>query len=128
VAVSIVADGVQWSFHDPTGDTVVSGQGSTDPTLPTGAPTYDAASGTWPDAGAKCAVYHQYRGLASAPGVIISATEHFHVEVSGMYSNGSAAPVPFAYTYEPVDSPVVWSTGPYPIYQIEAVPYAPAGN
>ena len=114
VAVSIVADGVQWSFHDPAGDTLVAGQGSTDPTPPTGAPTYDAASRTWPDAGAKCAVYHQYRALASAPGVIISATEHFHIEVSGMYSTGSAAPVPFAYTYEPVDSPVGMVHGSLP--------------
>ncbi len=127
VAVSIVADGVHWDFHDPSGDATVHGQDSTDPTPPNGTPTYDAASGTWPDAAAKCATYHQYRALASAPGVTITASEHFHIEVSGVYSNGSATPVTFAYTYEPSDSPVVWSTGPYPIYQIEAVPYAPSG-
>ncbi|PZR78162.1 MAG: hypothetical protein DLM65_13910 [Candidatus Aeolococcus gillhamiae] len=127
VAVSIVANGVHWDFHDPSGDTTVHGQDSTDPTAPNGTPTYDAASGTWPDAAAKCAVYHQYRALASSPGVNITASEHFHIEVSGVYSNGSAAPVTFAYKYEPQDSPVVWAAGPYPIYQIEAVPYAPTG-
>jgi hypothetical protein len=124
VAVSIVADGAHWDFNDPTGDTIVYGQNSSDPTAPTGAPTYDAASGTWPDADSKCSVYHQYRGLAAAPGVMINATEHFHIEVSGVYSDGSAVPVTFAYQYEPPDSPVTWSTGPYPVYQIEAVPYA----
>jgi hypothetical protein len=126
VAVSIFADGVQWDFHDPTGDTTVHGQGSSDPSAPNGTPTFDAATGSWPDAAARCSVYHQYRGLAAAPGVTVTATEHFHIEVSGVYSNGSAVPVSFAYRYEPADSPVSWSTGPYPIYQIEAVPYAPA--
>ncbi len=126
VAVSIVADGVQWDFHDPTGDTHVRGQGSTDPAPPDGTPTFDASTGTWPDADAKCGVYHQYRGLAAAPGVPISATEHFHIEVSGVYSTGAAAPVTFAYSYEPADSPVVWTTGPFPVYQIEAVPFDPA--
>ena len=125
VAVAIVADGVQWNFHDPSGDATVHGQGSPDPTAPNGTPTYDAATGTWPDAAAKCAVYHQYRGLAAAPGVVITASEHFHIEVSGVYSTGAAAPVSFAYVYEPPDSPVLWSSGPYPVYQIEAVPYAP---
>ncbi len=125
VAVSIVADGVQWNFHDPSGDTTVHGQGSADPSAPNGTPTYDAATGTWPDADAKCTVYHQYRSLAPAPGVIITATEHFHIEVSGVYSTGAASPVDFAYVYEPPDSPVTWTTGPYPVYQIEAVPYAP---
>ena len=71
-------------------------------------------------------MYHQYRGLVAAPGVTITATEHFHIEVSGVYSTGAAAPVTFAYAYEPPDSPVLWSAGPYPVYQIEAVPYAPA--
>ena len=125
VAVAIVADGTQWNFHDPLGDTVVHGQGSTDPMPPRSAPTFDAASSTWPDADTKCTVYHQYRGLAAAPGVMITASEHFHIEVSGVYSTGAAAPVSFAYAYEPPDSPVVWSAGPYPVYQIEAVPYAP---
>jgi len=125
VAVSIVADGVHWDFHDPTGDSTVHGQGSSDPLAPTGTPTFDPATGTWPDAPAKCSVYHQYRGLAAAPGVVITAAEHFHIEVSGVYSTGSAAPVSFAYRYEPADSPVQWSTGPYPVYQIEAVPYYP---
>ncbi len=126
VAVSIVADGVQWNFHDPSGDTQVRGQGSSNPTPPNGAPTFDSATGTWPDADAKCSVYHQYRGLAAAPGVAITATEHFHIEVSGAYSTGAAAPMAFAYTYEPADSPVVWSAGPYPVFQIEAVPFAPS--
>jgi hypothetical protein len=126
VAVSIVADGVQWAFHDPSGDITVHGQGSADSPPPNGTPTYDAASGTWPDADAKCTVYHQYRGLAAAPGVTITATEHFHIEVSGVYSTGSAIPVTFAYAYEPPDSPVEWSTGPYPVYQIEAVPFEPS--
>jgi hypothetical protein len=126
VAVSIVADGVHWDFHDPTGDATVHGQDSSDPSAPTGTPTFDAATGTWPDADAKCAVYHQYRGLAAAPGIPITASEHFHIEVSGVYSTGSAVPVTFAYRYEPADSPVTWSSGPYPVYQIEAVPYAPA--
>jgi hypothetical protein len=126
VAVAIVADGVHWDFHDASGDTTVHGQDSTDPTAPNGMPTYDAAAGTWPDVDAKCAVYHQYRGLAPAPGVVVTASEHFHIEVSGVYSTGAASPVSFAYTYEPPDSPVLWSTGPYPVYQIEAVPYAPA--
>ena len=125
VAVAIVADGVQWDFHDPSGDANVHGQSSTDPTPPNGTPTFDVATGTWPDADARCAVYHQYRGLAAAPGIPITASEHFHIEVSGAYSTGAAAPVSFAYTYEPPDSPVLWSTGPYPVYQIEAVPYAP---
>lgn len=126
VAVSIVADGVHWDFHDPTGDTSVHGQGSADPLTPTGAPTYDVTTGTWPDAAAECSVYHQYRGLAAAPGVAITATEHFHINVSGVYSTGSAVPVSFAYQYEPADSPVTWSATPRPVYQIEAVPYAPA--
>lgn len=126
VAVSIVADGVHWDFHDPTGDIAVHGQGSADPVTPSGAPTYDVTTGTWPDAAAQCTVYHQYRGLAAAPGVAITATEHFHISVSGVYSTGSAVPVNFAYQYEPVDSPVTWSTTPRPVYQIEAVPYAPA--
>jgi hypothetical protein len=125
VAVSIVADGVHWDFHDPSGDTTVHGQDSSDPSPPTGAPTYDASTGTWPDADAKCSVYHQYRGLAAAPGVPITATEHFRIEVSGVYSTGGAAPVTFAYAYQPADSPVTWTSGPYPVYQIEAVPYAP---
>ncbi len=127
IAVSIVADGVHWDFHDPAGDVSVYGQGSSDPSPPTGTPTFDAASGTWLNADQVCTVYHQYRGLAAAPGVMVSATEHFHIEVSGVYSTGSAAPVSFAYRYEPPDSPVVWTSGPYPVYQIEAVPYAPAG-
>ena len=127
VAVSIVAGGVHWDFHDPSGDTAVHGQDSTDPAPPTGTPSYDAAARSWPDADAKCSVYHQYRGLAAAPGVPIQATEHFHIQVSGVYSTGGAAPVTFSYTYEPSDSPVTWSSGPYPVYQIEAVPYAPAG-
>ncbi len=59
---------------------------------------------------------------------MITATEHFHIEVSGVYSTGAAAPISFAYTYEPVDSPVQWTSGPYPVYQIEAVPYAPASG
>jgi len=126
VAVSIVADGVHWDFHDPAGDATVHGQDSPDPSAPTGTPTFDAATGTWPDADAKCTVYHQYRGLAAAPGILITATEHFHIEVSGVYSTGSAVPTTFAYRYEPADSPVSWSSGPYPVYQIEAVPYAPA--
>ena len=126
VAVSIVADGVHWDFHDPTGDTSVHGQGSADPVTPRGAPTYDVTTGTWPDAAAECMVYHQYRGLAASPGVATTATEHFHISVSGVYSTGSAVPVSFAYQYEPVDSPVTWSATPRPIYQIEAVPYAPA--
>jgi len=126
VAVSIVADGVHWDFHDPTGDTSVHGQGSADPVTPRGAPTYDVTTGTWPDAAAECTVYHQYRGLAASPGVATTATEHFHISVSGVYSTGSAVPVSFAYQYEPVDSPVTWSATPRPIYQIEAVPYAPA--
>lgn len=71
-------------------------------------------------------MYHQYRGLAAAPGVLITATEHFRIEVSGVYSTGGAAPVTFAYAYQPADSPVTWTSGPYPVYQIEAVPYAPA--
>ncbi len=125
VAVAIVADGVHWDFHDPSGDSTVHGQDSTDPRAPTGTPRYDAATGTWPDADFKCTVYHQYRGLAAAPGVPITASEHFHIEVSGVYSTGAASPVTFAYSYEPADSPVVWSAGPYPVYQIEAVPYAP---
>jgi hypothetical protein len=125
VAVSIVADGVHWDFRDPSGDTTVHGQDSPDPAPPTGTPTYDAATGRWPDVASKCSVYHQYRGLAAAPGVLITATEHFHIEVSGVYSTGGAVPVPFAYRYEPADSPVAWSSGPYPVYQIEAVPYAP---
>ena len=125
VAVSIVADGVHWNFHDPSGDATVHGQDSSDPAAPTGTPTYDASTQSWPDAGAKCTTYHQYRGLAAAPGVAITATEHFHVEVSGVYSTGAAVPVSFAYQYEPTDSPVTWTTGPYPVYQIEAVPYAP---
>ena len=126
VAVSIVADGVHWDFHDPTGDIAVHGQRSADPVTPSGAPTYDVTTGTWPDAAAQCTVYHQYRGLAAAPGVAITATEHFHISVSGVYSTGSAVPVNFAYQYEPVDSPVTWSMTPRPVYQIEAVPYAPA--
>jgi hypothetical protein len=126
VAVSIVADGVHWDFHDPSGDATVHGQGSADPSAPDGTPTFDAATGTWPDADAKCTVYHQYRGLVAAPGVTVTATEHFHIEVSGVYSTGSATPLTFAYAYEPPDSPVNWSTGPYPVYQIEAVPYDPA--
>ncbi|MDQ6856212.1 MAG: hypothetical protein M3Z57_03970, partial [Candidatus Dormibacteraeota bacterium] len=125
VAVAIVADGVQWDFHDPSGDATVHGQGSTDPTAPNGTPTYDSATGSWPDVDARCAVYHQYRGLAAAPGATITATERFHIEVSGVYSTGAASPVTFAYAYAPPDSPVVWTTGPYPVYQIEAVPYAP---
>jgi hypothetical protein len=125
VAVSIVADGAHWDFHDPSGDTTVYGQDSADPSPPTGTPTFDAATGTWPDAAAECTVYHQYRGLAAAPGVMVTATEHFHIEVSGVYSTGAAAPVTFAYAYEPPDSPVTWASGPYPVYQIEAVPYAP---
>jgi hypothetical protein len=125
VAVSIVADGVRWNFNDPSGDTSVRGQDSADPAAPTGTPTYDAASRSWPDADARCTVYHQYRGLAASPGVVITASEHFHVAVSGVYSTGSAAPVTFSYSYEPPDSPVAWSSGPYPVYQIEAVPYAP---
>ena len=127
VAVSIVADGVHWTFNDPAGDTTVHGQDSFDPQRPTGAPTYDAATQSWPDAAAKCTVYHQYRGLAASPGVMITAYEHFHIEVSGAYSTGAAAPIAFSYTYEPADSPVSWSSGPYPVYQIEAVPYAPGG-
>jgi hypothetical protein len=126
VAVSIVADGVHWTFNDPAGDTTVHGQDSSDPLRPTGAPTYDAATQSWPDANAKCTVYHQYRGLAASPGVMITAHEHFHIEVSGAYSTGAAVPIPFSYTYEPADSPVSWSSGPYPVYQIEAVPYAPS--
>jgi hypothetical protein len=125
VAVSIVADGVHWDFYDPSGDATVYGQDSSDPKAPTGTPSFDASTGTWPDAAAKCTVYHQYRGLAAAPGVIITATEHFHIDVSGVYSTGAAAPVSFDYQYEPPDSPVSWSSGPYPVYQIEAVPYAP---
>jgi hypothetical protein len=125
VAVSIVAAGVHWNFDDPSGDTSVHGQDSADPAPPTGTPTYDAASSTWPDADAKCTVYHQYHGLAAAPGVAITASEHFRIEVSGVYSTGGAAPVAFNYSYEPADSPVAWSSGPYPVYQIEAVPYAP---
>lgn len=125
VAVSIVADGVHWTFNDPAGDTAVHGQDSSDPARPTGAPTYDAATQSWPDADAKCTVYHQYRGLAASPGVMITAQEHFHIEVSGAYSTGAAAPIAFSYAYEPADSPVSWSSGPYPVYQIEAVPYAP---
>ncbi|MBJ7610159.1 MAG: hypothetical protein JF887_12120 [Candidatus Dormibacteraeota bacterium] len=125
VAVSIVADGVHWDFHDPSGNSAVHGQDSTDPAAPTGTPSYDASTQTWPDADSKCTVYHQYRGLAAAPGVTISATEHFHIEVSGVYSTGSATPITFAYGYEPADSPVSWTSGPYPVYQIEAVPYAP---
>lgn len=127
VAVSIVAGGVHWNFHDPSGDSSVHGQDSSDPAPATGTPSYDAATGSWPDADAKCTVYHQYRGLAASPGVPIDATEHFHVQVSGVYSTGGAAPVNFSYAYEPADSPVSWSSGPYPVYQIEAVPYAPAG-
>ncbi|MGH7723134.1 MAG: hypothetical protein ACRENL_09950 [Candidatus Dormibacteria bacterium] len=127
VAVSILADGVQWSFHDPSGDVQVHGQGSSDPSAPTGTPTFDAATSTWRNADAVCTVYHQYRGLAAAPGVTITASEHFHIAVSGVYSTGSAVPVSFSYQYEPPDSPVTWSTGPYPVYQIEAVPYAPGG-
>ena len=126
VAVSIVADGVHWDFHDPAGDSTVHGQDSSDPSVPSGTPTFDAATGSWPDAGAKCAVYHQYRGLAALPGVTIVASEHFHIEVSGVYSTGAAVPVSFAYQYQPADSPVTWSTGPFPVYQIEAVPFAPA--
>lgn len=128
VAVSIVADGVHWDFHDPSGDATIHGQGTTDPSPPNGTPTFDAATGTWPDADAKCTVYHEYHALASAPGVTITATEHSHIEVSGVYSTGSATPVAFAYAYayEPPDSPVEWSTGPYLVYQIEAVPFEPA--
>jgi hypothetical protein len=126
VAVSIGADGVHWDFHDPSGDTRVHGQDASDLSPPAGTPTYDAATGTWPDADAKCDVYHQYRGLAAAPGVRITATEHFHIEVTGVYSTGAASPVTFAYRYEPPDSPVTWTSGPYPVYQIEAVPYAPS--
>ena len=125
VAVSIVADGIQWDFHDPAGDSIVHGQGSADPVPPSGAPTYDVATGTWPNAAAVCTVYHQYRGLASAPGVAITAVEHFHISVSGAYSTGAALPVSFAYQYEPADSPVAWSSSPRPVFQIEAVPYAP---
>ena len=125
VAVSIVAGGVHWNFNDPAGDATVHGQDSADPVPATGTPAYDAATGSWPDADAKCTVYHQYRGLAAAPGVAITASEHFHIEVSGVYSTGGAAPVTFDYSYEPADSPVAWSSGPYPVYQIEAVPYAP---
>lgn len=126
VAVSIVADGVHWTFNDPAGDTTVHGQGSPDPTPPTGTPTYDASTQSWPDADAKCTVYHQYRGLAASPLVVITASERFHIEVSGVYSTGAAAPVAFSYTYEPSDSPVSWSSGPYAVYQIEAVPFAPS--
>ncbi|MDQ2960335.1 MAG: hypothetical protein M3R48_04705 [Candidatus Dormibacteraeota bacterium] len=125
VSVSIAAGGVHWDFHDPSGDTVVIGQDGTDPTAPVGAPVYDAASGTWPNAGSVCAAYHQYRGL-SASGVMISASEHFTITVSGAYSTGSAVPTPFTYQYEPPDSPVTWTAGPFPIYQIEAVPFAPS--
>lgn len=125
VAVSIVAEGGHWTFNDPSGDAVVYGQGSSDPTPPTGAPSFDVASGTWPNASSVCTVYHQYRGLTAAPGVRITASEHFHISVSGAYSTGAATPVSFAYTFEPPDSPVAWSSGPYPVYQIEAVPYAP---
>ena len=125
VAVSIVGGGVHWDFHDPAGDTTVHGQDSSDPTPSTGTPTYDAATGTWPDAASVCSTYHQYRSLSAAPGVPITATEHFHIEVSGVYSTGSVVPVSFSYAYEPADSPVAWSSGPYPVYQIEAVPYAP---
>jgi hypothetical protein len=127
VAVSIVADGAHWNFNDPSGDTTVHGQDSSDPPPPSGTPTYDASTQSWPDANTKCSVYHQYRGLSPSPGVMISATEHFHIEVSGVYSTGAAAPVSFSYTYEPADSPVLWTSGPYPVYQIEAVPFAP-GN
>jgi hypothetical protein len=125
VAVSIVADGVRWAFNDPSGDATVHGQDSADPARPVGTPTYDASTQSWPDANAKCTVYHQYRGLAASPGVEITASEHFHIAVSGVYSTGAAAPVTFGYAYEPADSPVSWSSGPYPVYQIEAVPYAP---
>jgi hypothetical protein len=125
VAVSIVADGVHWDFHDSSGDIAVHGQDSTDAPPPRGTPRYDARTGTWPDAAAMCPVYHQYRGLSSSPGVLITATGHFHIEVSGVYSTGAAAPVAFAYRYQPPDSPVTWASGPYPVYQIEAVPYAP---
>lgn len=127
VAVSIVADGVHWTFNDPTGNASVRGQDSADPSRPTGTPTYDASTQSWPDANAKCTVYHQYRGLVASPSVDITASEHFHIEVSGAYSTGAAAPIAFSYAYEPADSPVSWSSGPYPVYQIEAVPYAP-GN
>jgi hypothetical protein len=125
VAVSIVADGAHWNFNDPSGNSTVRGQDSANPTRPTGAPTYDASTQSWPDADAKCTVYHQYRGLAASPGVTITATEHFHIEVSGVYSTGAAVPVAFSYTYEPSDSPVTWLSGPYAVYQIEAVPYVP---
>jgi hypothetical protein len=125
VSVSIAANGALWDFHDPTGDTVVVGQDGSDPAAPSGAPVYNAAAGTWPNAESVCSVYHQYRGL-SAPGVMISAAEHFTITVSGAYSTGSAVPTPFSYQYEPADSPVTWTAGPFPIYQIEAVPYAPS--
>lgn len=125
VAVSIAGNGVHWDFHDPSGDTTVHGQDSADPTAPTGTPTYDAAGGSWPNADNVCSVYHQYRGLAAAPGAMITASEHFTITVSGAYSTGAAVPTRFTYQYEPTDSPVAWSTGPFPVYQIEAVPFAP---
>ncbi len=125
IAVSIAAEGVHWAFNDPSGDAAVYGQGSSDPSAPSGTPTFHAATGTWPNAASVCSVFHQYRGLAAAPGVMITASEHFHITVSGVYSTGAASPVTFAYDYEPADSPVTWSSGPYPVYQIEAVPFAP---
>jgi hypothetical protein len=71
-------------------------------------------------------VYHPYRGLGASRGVQITASEHFHIDVSCAYSTGAAAPIAFSYSYEPADSPVSWSSGPYPVYQIEAVPFAPS--
>ena len=125
VAVSITADGVHWTFDDPAGDTTVHGQDSPDDPPPSTPPTFDPSSDTWPNADSVCAVYHEYRGLAAAPGVTISATEHFTVTVTGAYSTGGDTPTQFSYTYEPADSPVTWTAGPYPVYQIEAVPYDP---
>lgn len=125
VAVSISADGITWNFNDPSGNTTVHGQDSADAPPPSTPPTFDPSTDTWPNASSVCAVYHQYRGLAAAPGVTITATEHFTITVSGAYSTGNDTPTQFSYSYEPADSPVTWSSGPYPIYQIEAVPYDP---
>ncbi|MHB8719668.1 MAG: hypothetical protein ACYDAC_12390 [Candidatus Dormibacteria bacterium] len=125
LAVSIAAQGVHWDFHDPSGDTTVHGQDSPDDPPPSTPPTFDPTTDSWPNANSVCAVSHQYAGLAPAPGVDITASEHFLITVSGAYSTGTDIPTTFTYTYEPPDSPVTWTAGPFPIYQIEAVPYDP---
>ncbi|MGI8493639.1 MAG: hypothetical protein ACR2NJ_12985, partial [Acidimicrobiales bacterium] len=126
---TVIPRGVDWDFGDGDHSGAVHERGAgSDPG--NALPQFDQGSYTWTPGG--CTVWHRY--TARAPGVTITASEHFAVSITVSWSDGLSdhtLPVPCAgqpacdVAIGPADG---WSSGPHQVDDVRGVPFVGPGT